>query len=94
MTAQVLATERTQPAVDCVAFIGSHPRATDRTQEIRDVCPVERDVLLIYTMTQTGSYSVSSILNFVIAARPSLVYFSDHGLAFKERGKAVQYTAR
>ncbi len=45
-------------------------------------------------MTQTDDLLRQlPILSFVIAGVRSfsLVYFSDHGLAFKERGKAVQY---
>ncbi|SUG99001.1 Putative integral membrane protein [Salmonella enterica subsp. enterica] len=50
MTAQVLATERTQPQLIVLHLMGSHPQACDRTQgKIRDVCPVERRRLVIYT---------------------------------------------
>lgn len=47
MTAQVLATEPHATAVDCVAFNGiASPGLRPYSGKIRDVCPVERDVLL------------------------------------------------
>lgn len=46
MTAQVLATERTQPQLIVLHLMGSHPGPATALRKIRDVCPVERDVLL------------------------------------------------
>ncbi len=49
----------------------------------------------LYTMTQTDdllSKLYAQLRN--TGDSFSMVYFSDHGLAFKERGKEVQYLAR
>ncbi len=48
MTAQVLATERTQPQL-IVLHLGSHPRACDRTQENTRRLSSRKRRLVIYT---------------------------------------------
>ncbi len=95
MTAQVLAQEHSQPQLIVLHLMGSHPQACDRTQGKYETFVQSKETsCYLYTMTQTDDllrklYDQlrNSGSNF------SLVYFSDHGLAFKERGKDVQYLA-
>lgn len=95
MTAQVLATERTQPQLIVLHLMGSHPQACDRTlgKYARFVQSKETSCYL-YTMTQTDDL-LRQLYDQLRNSGDSfsLVYFSDHGLAFKERGKEVQYLA-
>ena len=95
MTAQVLSTTRSQPQLIVLHIMGSHPQACDRTQgKYAQFVQSKETSCYLYTMTQTDS-----LLNQLYDQLRrntdsfSLVYFSDHGLAFKERGKAVQYLA-
>lgn len=95
MTAQVFATERTQPQLIVLHLMGSHPQACDRTQGKYDVFVQSKETsCYLYTMTQTDDL-LRQLYDQLRNSGDSfsLVYFSDHGLAFKERGKAVQYLA-
>lgn len=95
MTAQVLATERTQPQLIVLHLMGSHPQACDRTQgKYTDFVQSKETSCYLYSMTQTDDL-LSKLYDQLRNAGTSfsMVYFSDHGLAFKERGKAVQYLA-
>lgn len=93
MTAQVLATERTQPQLIVLHLMGSHPRACDRTQgKYATFVQSKETSCYLYTMTQTDDLLRQLYTQLRHSGDSfSLVYFSDHGLAFKERGKAVQY---
>lgn len=95
MTAQVFATQRTQPQLIVLHLMGSHPQACDRTNgKYTEFVQSKETTCYLYTMTQTDdllSKLYAQLRN--TGDSFSMVYFSDHGLAFKERGKEVQYLA-
>ncbi|MBJ8896111.1 phosphoethanolamine transferase [Citrobacter braakii] len=95
MTAQVLATERTQPQLIVLHLMGSHPQACDRTQGKYETFVQSKETsCYLYTMTQTDDLLRQLYDQLRNSGNSfSMVYFSDHGLAFKERGKEVQYLA-
>lgn len=93
MTAQVFATPRTQPQLIVLHLMGSHPQACDRTDgKYADFVQSKETSCYLYTMTQTDDL-LSKLYDQLRNTGDSfsVVYFSDHGLAFKERGKEVQY---
>ncbi len=95
MTAQVFASQRTQPQLIVLHLMGSHPQACDRTHGKYDVFVQSKETsCYLYTMTQTDDL-LRQLYDQLRNSGDSfsLVYFSDHGLAFKERGKEVQYLA-
>ncbi|MEO3989347.1 phosphoethanolamine transferase [Pseudocitrobacter cyperus] len=95
MTAQVFAAQRTQPQLIVLHLMGSHPQACDRTHGKYDVFVQSKETsCYLYTMTQTDDL-LRQLYDQLRNSGDSfsLVYFSDHGLAFKERGKEVQYLA-
>ena len=95
LTAQVLATRRTQPQLIVLLLMGSHPQACDRTKGKYAVFVQSKETsCYLYTMTQTDDL-LSKLYDQLRNTGDSfsMVYFSDHGLAFKERGKEVQYLA-
>lgn len=95
MTAQVFATQRPQPQLIVLHLMGSHPQACDRTNgKYTEFVQSKETSCYLYTMTQTDellSKLYAQLRN--TGDSFSMVYFSDHGLAFKERGKEVQYLA-
>ncbi|WP_313079719.1 phosphoethanolamine transferase [Atlantibacter sp.] len=95
MTAQVLETERTQPQLIVLHLMGSHPQACDRTQgKYTDFVQSKETSCYLYTVTQTDELLKQLYGQLQNSGQSfSMVYFSDHGLAFKERGKEVQYLA-
>ena len=95
MTAQVLATERTQPQLIVLHLMGSHPQACDRTQGKYETFVQSKETsCYLYTMTQTDNLLRQLYEQLRNSGNSfSMVYFSDHGLAFKERGKEVQSLA-
>ena len=95
MTAQVFATPRTQPQLIVLHLMGSHPQACDRTDgKYAAFVQSKETSCYLYTMTQTDDL-LSKLYDQLRNTGDSfsVVYFSDHGLAFKERGKEVQYLA-
>ena len=95
MTAQVFATPRTQPQLIVLHLMGSHPQACDRTGgKYAEFVQSKETSCYLYTMTQTDDL-LSKLYDQLRNTGDSfsMVYFSDHGLAFKERGKEVQYLA-
>ena len=95
MTAQVFATPRTQPQLIVLHLMGSHPQACDRTKGKYTVFVQSKETsCYLYSMTQTDSLLAKLYHQLQNSGDTfSLTYFSDHGLAFKERGKEVQYLA-
>lgn len=85
MTAQVLATERTQPQLIVLHLMGSHPQACDRTQgKYATFVQSKETSCYLYTMTQTDDLLRQLYTQLRHSGDSfSLVYFSDHGLAFK-----------
>jgi glucan phosphoethanolaminetransferase (alkaline phosphatase superfamily) len=96
MTAQVFAAPRsTNPQLIVLHLMGSHPQACDRTQgKYVDFVQSKETSCYLYTMTQTDSLLKQLYQQLRDTGESfSMVYFSDHGLAFKERGTQVQYLA-
>ena len=95
MTSQVFATQRSQPQLIVLHLMGSHPQACDRTKGKYSVFVQSKETsCYLYTMTQTDDLLRQLYTQLQNTGESfSLVYFSDHGLAFKERGKEVQYLA-
>ena len=95
MTEQVLSTARSQPQLIVLHLMGSHPQACDRTGgKYADFVQSKETSCYLYSITQTDTL-LSKLYDQLrnSGSTFSMVYFSDHGLAFKERGKAVQYLA-
>lgn len=95
MTAQVFATQRTSPQLIVLHLMGSHPQACDRTQgKYNEFVQSKETSCYIYSMTQTDDLLKQLYQQLKNTGNTfSMVYFSDHGLAFKERGTKVQYLA-
>ncbi len=95
MTAQVLATQRPQPQLIVLHLMGSHPQACDRTQGKYDEFVQSKETsCYLYSIRQTDDLLSKLYQQLQNSGQSfSMVYFSDHGLAIKERGKAVQYLA-
>ena len=95
MTAQVFATPRTQPQLIVLHLMGSHPQACDRTGgKYAEFVQSKETSCYLYTMTQTDTLLSDLYTQLQNSGETfSMTYFSDHGLAFKERGKEVQYLA-
>lgn len=95
MTAQVFATPRTTPQLIVLHLMGSHPQACDRTQgKYKDFVQSKETSCYIYSMTQTDDLLKQLYQQLQNSGESfSMVYFSDHGLAVKERGTDVQYLA-
>lgn len=95
MTAQVFSTSRSQPQLIVLHLMGSHPQACDRTGgKYNEFVQSKETSCYLYSITQTDELLgklYSQLMN--TGDSFSMVYFSDHGLAFKERGKEVQYLA-
>ena len=95
MTDQVLASERTQPQLIVLHLMGSHPQACDRTHgKYAEFVQSKETSCYLYSVTQTDNL-LSMLYDRLrnSGSSFSMVYFSDHGLAFKARGKPVQYLA-
>ncbi|WP_455427492.1 phosphoethanolamine transferase [Dryocola sp. LX212] len=95
MTAQVFATHRTTPQLIVLHLMGSHPQACDRTQgKYTEFVQSKETSCYIFSMTQTDDLLKQLYGQLRNTGETfSMVYFSDHGLAFKERGTKVQYLA-
>ncbi|MGF6191556.1 phosphoethanolamine transferase [Serratia sp. 2723] len=96
MTAQVFAAPRTTaPQLIVLHLMGSHPQACDRTQgKYVDFVQSKETSCYLYSMTQTDNLLKQLYQQLRDTGESfSMVYFSDHGLAFKERGTKVQYLA-
>jgi glucan phosphoethanolaminetransferase (alkaline phosphatase superfamily) len=96
MTAQVFAAPRTTaPQLIVLHLMGSHPQACDRTQgKYVDFVQSKETSCYLYSMTQTDNLLKQLYQQLRNTGESfSMVYFSDHGLAFKERGTKVQYLA-
>ena len=95
MTEQVFSSHRTQPQLIVLHLMGSHPQACDRTQgKYAEFVQSKETSCYLYTMTQTDDLLSKLYAQLQNTGESfSMVYFSDHGLAFKERGKEVQYLA-
>ncbi|EMH4161997.1 phosphoethanolamine transferase [Pluralibacter gergoviae] len=95
MTDQVLAAPRTPPQLIVLHLMGSHPQACDRTRgEYAQFVVSKETSCYLHSVTQTDNLLSRLYTRLRDTGESfSLVYFSDHGLAFKARGKPVQYLA-
>lgn len=95
MTAQVLATRREPNQLIVLHLMGSHPQACDRTQgKMGEFVQSKETSCYIESITQTDNL-LGQLYNQLRQSGESfsMVYFSDHGLTFRERGTRVQYLA-
>ncbi|MEK5745708.1 sulfatase-like hydrolase/transferase, partial [Acinetobacter variabilis] len=81
--------QRTQPQLIVLHLMGSHPQACDRTKGKYTVFVQSKETsCYLYSMTQTDTLLAKLYRQLQNSGNTfSLTYFSDHGLAFKERGK-------
>ena len=94
-TAEALKRPVEKPRLLVYHLMGSHPKACERTHgRIVEFVHSQETSCYLYSMTQTDGFLQQlwrqlheSGLSF------SLIYFSDHGLAFKEKGTANEYLA-
>lgn len=95
LTAQVFSTQRTQPQLIVLHLMGSHPQACDRTGgKYNEFVQSKETSCYLYSITQTDDLLGKLYSQLVNTGDSfSMVYFSDHGLAIKERGKEAQYLA-
>ena len=95
LTNQVLSVRRNQPQLIVLHLMGSHPQACDRTGgKYNEFVQSKETSCYLYSITQTDDLLGKIYSQLRNSGESfSMVYFSDHGLAFKERGKEVQYLA-
>ncbi|MBS1205665.1 MAG: phosphoethanolamine transferase [Proteobacteria bacterium] len=93
LTAQVFSTPRTQPQMIVLHLMGSHPQACDRTGgKYNEFVQSKETSCYLYSITQTDDLLGKLYSQLVNTGDSfSMVYFSDHGLAIKERGREAQY---
>lgn len=76
-------------------IIGSHPKACDRTKgKYASFVHSKETSCYLYSITQTDSFLQQlqqQLQNSGLSY--SLIYFSDHGMAFKEKGSKNEYLA-
>jgi len=95
LTPQALKQPVDAPRLLIYHIIGSHPKACDRTQGKFDSFVHSTEIsCYLYSITQTDRFLQqlqqqlhSSGLSY------SMIYFSDHGMAFKEKGSKNEYLA-
>lgn len=93
MTAQVLAVPHNVPQLIVLHLMGSHPKACDRTQgHYQLFVRSEETSCYLESIRQTDDL-LSQLYTQLKASGESfsLVYFSDHGMTFKERGSRNEY---
>jgi glucan phosphoethanolaminetransferase (alkaline phosphatase superfamily) len=74
-------------------LMGSHPKACERTHH-KYVTFVDNEEVscYLYSITQTDNFLASLNQQLQNSGKNfSMIYFSDHGLAFKERGSKSEY---
>lgn len=93
MTAQVLSTPPGVPQLMVLHLMGSHPKTCDRTQGYYSIFVQSSETsCYLQSITQTDDLLHKLYDQLQNSGRRfSLVYFSDHGLAFRERGTRLQY---
>ena len=74
-------------------LMGSHPKACERTRHKYATFVNNEEVsCYLYSITQTDSFLASLHQQLQNSGKNfSMIYFSDHGLAFKERGSKSEY---
>ncbi len=74
-------------------LMGSHPKACERTHNKYETFVDNKEVsCYLYSITQTDNFLASLHQQLQDSGKSfSMIYFSDHGLAFKERGSKSEY---
>ncbi len=74
-------------------LMGSHPKACERTHNKYETFVDNEEVsCYLYSITQTDNFLASLHQQLQNSGKNfSMIYFSDHGLAFKERGSKSEY---
>ncbi len=74
-------------------LMGSHPKACERTHNHYETFVDNEEVsCYLYSITQTDAFLASLHQQLQSSGKSfSMIYFSDHGLAFKERGSPSEY---
>ena len=74
-------------------LMGSHPKACERTRHKYETFVNNKEIsCYLYSITQTDSFLSSLNKQLQNSGKKfSMIYFSDHGLSFKERGSKSEY---
>ena len=92
-TNEALGDESDAPKLIVYHLIGSHPKACERTHH-KYVTFVNNEEIscYLYSITQTDNFLASLHKQLQSSGQSfSMIYFSDHGLSFKERGSRSEY---
>lgn len=92
-TQEALADESEAPKLVVFHLMGSHPKACERTHHRYATFVQNEEVsCYLYSITQTDNFLAALHQQLQDSGkRFSMIYFSDHGLAFKERGSPAEY---
>lgn len=87
--------DNAEPAPKLIVYhmIGSHPKACERTRNQYATFVDNKEIsCYLHSITQTDSFLASLHQQLQNSGQSfSMVYFSDHGLSFKERGSPSEY---
>ncbi|MBW7983411.1 phosphoethanolamine transferase [Enterobacillus tribolii] len=94
-TPDALNEETHAPKLIVYHLMGSHPKACARTHhQYATYVDTEEISCYLYSMTQTDAFLGTLYRQLKTSGQDfSMIYFSDHGLAFKERGTRDEYLA-
>lgn len=95
LTNQVLTTKRNQPQLIVLHLMGSHPSTCERSGgKYSEFVQSKETSCYLYSITSTDEL-LGKLYSQLVGTNESfsMVYFSDHGLTFRERGKETQYLA-
>ena len=92
-TDEALSGESNAPKLIVYHLIGSHPKACARTQHRYEAFVNNEEIsCYLYSITQTDSFLAALHQQLQESGKSfSMIYFSDHGLSFKERGSRSEY---
>lgn len=92
-TNEALNEDSNAPKLVIYHLMGSHPKACERTHhQYATFVGSEEVSCYLYSITQTDSFLASLYQQLQNSGKSfSMIYFSDHGLAFKERGSKSEY---
>ena len=95
LTSQVLAKPRSQTQLIVLHLMGSHPSTCERSGgKYSEFVQSKETSCYLYSITSTDEL-LGKLYSQLVNAKESfsMVYFSDHGLTFRERGTESQYLA-
>ena len=92
-TDEALSEESAAPKLIIYHLIGSHPKACERTHHRYETFVDNEEVsCYLYSITQTDHFLAALHQQLQSSGKSfSMIYFSDHGLSFKERGTRSEY---